>query len=132
MTLKNKDKEILIQHRIRQSDEAIETANFLLENKQLSLAVNRLYYSIFYIVSAVAIKSDYSTSKHKQLLGWFNKNFIGTGILEKRFGKLIYNTFEKREKSDYDFVFELSKEDVTKSFTLVKEFISSVKELLLK
>jgi len=31
-------------------------------------AENRIYYAIYYIVSALAIKNDYSTSKHSQLL----------------------------------------------------------------
>jgi uncharacterized protein (UPF0332 family) len=100
------DKKILINHRIRQAEEALVEIAVLIENKFLSLATNRIYYSIFYAVSAVSIKDDFSTSKHKKLLGWFNKKYINSELLPKEYGKLIYAAYENREKSDYDFLFE--------------------------
>jgi len=68
------DNEILINHRIRQAEEALAEISILLEHKMLSLAVNRIYYTIFYAISAVSIRDNFSTSKHKNLLGWFNKS----------------------------------------------------------
>ncbi|MGA2297615.1 MAG: HEPN domain-containing protein, partial [FCB group bacterium] len=73
--MKKEDKLILINHRINKSHLTIDDAKFSLENNKTSIALNRIYYSIFYIVSALALIYDFSTSKHKQLLGWFNKNF---------------------------------------------------------
>jgi uncharacterized protein (UPF0332 family) len=124
------DKETLINHRIRQSEEALTEVTFLLENKRLSLAVNRIYYSIFYIISALAIKNDFSTSKHRQLIGWFNKNFIKTGKAKKEYSKMIYTAAENREKSDYDFLFELTKEEIMMSYKSLQNFIGDIKALL--
>lgn len=126
----DQDKKILIKHRIKQAEEALFEISVLIENKFLSLAVNRIYYSIFYAISAVSIKDDFSTSKHKKLLGWFNKNYISTGSLSKEFGKMIYAAYENREKSDYDFLFEMTKEEIIKYFELAKEFVSEIKKLL--
>lgn len=130
MTLDKIDKETLINHRIRQSEEALAEVAFLLENKRLSLAVNRIYYSIFYIISALAIKNDFSTSKHRQLIGWFNKNFVKTGKVNKEHGKMIYTAFENREKSDYDFLFDLTREEINVSYQSLQNFISDIKSLL--
>lgn len=99
---------------------------FLLKHKKLSLAANRIYYSLFYGISALALKNNFSTSKHKQLIGWFNKHFIKTGLFDKKYSKLIYTAFENREKSDYDFLFMLTREEVENSFTLAKSFISII------
>ncbi len=131
MTLKESDKAILIQHRIDQSRGAIEDVKFLLDNKKISLAANRIYYAIFYIISAVAIKNDFSTSKHKQLLGWFNKNFIATKIIEKSFSKVIYEAYSNREKSDYDFLFELTIDEVSNLYEKAKQFIGIVRQKFL-
>ncbi len=125
-----KDKQILINHRIRQAQEALVEISVLIENKFLGLAVNRIYYSIFYAISAVSIKDGFTTSKHKKLLGWFNKNYISNGILPREFGKMIYAAYENREKSDYDFLFEITKEEIKKYFELAKEFVSEIKRLL--
>ena len=130
MTLQDADKEILKQHRIRQSRKALEEVQFLLDNKKLSLAVNRIYYAIFYIISAAAIKNDFSTSKHKQLLGWFNKNFIKNKKIDSEYSKLIYSAYQNREKSDYDFLFELSLEEVESLFAKTKEFIDIVRKII--
>ncbi|MCL4547893.1 MAG: hypothetical protein M1495_04915 [Bacteroidetes bacterium] len=62
--------------------------------------------------------------------GWFNKNYINAGLLSKEFGKLIYAAFENREKSDYDFLFEISKEEILKYFGLAKSFVLEIKKIL--
>ena len=43
-----------------------------------AVALNRIYYGIFYIVSALAIKNRFSTANHSQLIGWFNTNYVKT------------------------------------------------------
>lgn len=35
-------------------------------------------------------------SKHSQLIGWFNKNFISTAKLESKYGKVIRKAYEYR------------------------------------
>lgn len=131
MTLKESDKSILIQHRINQSLKALEDVKFLLDNKKLSLASNRIYYAVFYIVSAIAIKNDFSTSKHKQLLGWFNKNFIASNKIDKSYSKLIYEAYSNREKSDYDFLFELTFDEINHLFDKAKEFVELIRKEIL-
>ncbi|MBI1937305.1 MAG: HEPN domain-containing protein [Ignavibacteriales bacterium] len=124
------DKNVLMNLRIKQSEKTLSETSFLIENKLLALAVNRIYYSIFYAISAVSIKDNFSTSKHKRLLGWFNKNYIYCGLLSKEYGKMIYASYENREKSDYDFLFEMTKEEIIKYFELAKEFVAEIKKLL--
>ena len=72
------DKSALINYRLQRCDETIKDAQIAVDNNRLHNAENRIYYAIFYVVSTLAIKYDFSTSKHLQLLGWFNKNFIKT------------------------------------------------------
>ena len=43
---------------------------------------------------------------------------------------MIYAAYENREKSDYDFLFEMTKEEIIKNFELAKEFVSEIKKLL--
>ena len=76
MTLTNADRQALIDNYQAKSRATVENLRFLLEHDKLTLAVNQIYYAIFYMLSAVAIKGGFTTSKHKQLIGWFNKTYI--------------------------------------------------------
>jgi len=72
------DKDIIINYSIEKSWEAARDAKLAIENNSFFNAENRIYYAIFYLVSALALKNEFSTSKHRQLMGWFNQNYIKT------------------------------------------------------
>ena len=76
------DKEQLIAYRIQRARDTVEEVKMAIEHGRFPLAENRMYYSMFYMVMALAITHDYSTSKHTQLLGWFNKEFVRTGQVD--------------------------------------------------
>ena len=65
---------------------------------------------MFYAVQALIILDDKSFSKHGQVKGYFNKEFIKTGLFPKGFGKTYNIVFEYRQKFDY---VDLSKPDKT-------------------
>lgn len=75
-------------------------------------AINRMYYGIFYALLALGLKYQFETSKHRQLLGWFNKTFIKDDILPRKYGKIAREAFEVRQKGDYDTYIEFSKDAI--------------------
>lgn len=56
---------------------------------------------MFYAVLALGLRHQFETSKHMQLMGWFNKNFIRTGIFSPEIGSYLKTAFETRTNSDY-------------------------------
>ena len=100
--INEKDRDALVEYRLQQAVETIELASFLLSNNKLATAVNRIYYGMYYALTALALDSKYETSKHGQLIGWFNKEFIATDKLEPKYGKILRNAFRNRTKGDYD------------------------------
>ncbi len=44
------DKQALIEHRIQRARETVEEIKMALEHNRLNLAVNRIYYAMFYMV----------------------------------------------------------------------------------
>ncbi|MBD3308314.1 hypothetical protein GF339_17905 [candidate division KSB3 bacterium] len=50
--------------------------------------MNRIYYAMFYAVSALALLQGFSTSSHAQLRGYFNREFVKTGIISIELGRL--------------------------------------------
>jgi len=124
------DKKELIKYRLSRASETLEEAKNSIENKRYLLAANRIYYASFYAVSALAIKHEFKTSKHAQLLSWFNKTFIKTEIIEKRLGKFYLDAFEMRQESDYEDFVVIDKTSIDEKFKLASEFINKVQEII--
>jgi len=128
--MKDDEKNALIEHRISKAIATIDEVDFLISNKKLLLAVNRIYYGMFYILSALSLKYDFSTSKHQQLIGWFNKEFVATGKVEPKYGKIIHNAFSNRSTGDYDDFADFEEDEVKISFNELKDFINTIRALL--
>jgi uncharacterized protein (UPF0332 family) len=54
--ISNSDREILIQYRLDQAKQSIGEVSKLIEMDLLNVAVNRIYYGIFYSLTALALK----------------------------------------------------------------------------
>lgn len=97
MSIKNQD---YINYRISKSQEAFDDARLLAANKRWNSSINRLYYSSFYLVSAILYKLDIKAETHNGVKTQFNLNFIKSGKLDLLFGKLYSNLFDWRQISD--------------------------------
>lgn len=118
----------LIKYRIEQASETISEVEILIEKNLLTIAINRIYYGMFYMLLALALKKGFKTSKHNQLIGWFNKEFIRTEIINQKFGKIINQAFEDRTDGDYGIFVKFEKDEVLLKFTDMKEFIAQIEE----
>ena len=130
MTLSEKDRQELIKHYIEKTQNTIEDIKFFIENEKLLVAINRIYYGIFYMLSALAIKHQMITSKHTQLIGWFNKNFVKENKIDRKYAKYIQEAFEKRMKSDYEVLANFSTNDVSDLFEKMQETVHEINKLL--
>jgi uncharacterized protein (UPF0332 family) len=96
MTLTDQERTDLIKYRIEKAQKAEDDVNFLIENNKLHLAVNRIYYGSFYILSALALKCRFKTTKHQQLIGWFNKKYIKENLIDRKYGQYLHKAYDKR------------------------------------
>jgi len=124
MTLNDNDKSTMIVYRLNQAEETIGEADLLINNRMFRAATNRIYYGVFYALLALALKYDFSTSKHSQLIGWFNKNFIAPGILDRNLGRIVGKVFESRLKGDYDSFVVIMEDEILTRFSDMKTVIS--------
>ncbi len=118
----------LINYRLKRSEETAVETELALNHNKFNLAENRIYYSIFYIIQALAILYDFSTSKHTTLKGWFNKEFIHTGKLEDKLYKIYNRAFDKKQEGDYDDFVTFEKEEIIEDIKNMKIFLVEVKK----
>lgn len=130
MNLDQNDRIALINYRIEKAKKAVEDARFLIENDKLHLAVNRIYYGSFYILTALALKHRFASSKHQPLIGWFNKTFLKENIIEKKYGQFLHRAYDRRSRADYADYVKFEKEEITAMYDEMKDFIKKVEELI--
>lgn len=103
VSLSEVEKREFINYPLSKADESLDDVEFLLNNNKLFLAENRIYFTIFYLVSALPLKSDFVTSKHRQLMGWFNKEFVKTGRVPLNTAAIYKIAYRNRTKADYEY-----------------------------
>ena len=120
----------LIKFRIEQAKETISDAEILIKFGKFRSAVNRIYYGMFYCLLALGLKHQFESSKHQQLIGWFNKNFIHTGKIDEKFGVMLRDAFKERQKGDYEIFVQFTKEEVDEMFADMKIFVAEIENHL--
>lgn len=128
--MKEEAKNALIKYRMERSLESLEAARLMHENNLLTSAMNRIYYAMFYAVQALLITKNVSFSKHGQVKGYFNKEFIHKGTFSVHFGKIYNKAFEYRQKFDY-VDFEIPSIDMVIEFVNhARDFIQEIQSCL--
>ena len=117
-----------IKAAIERADDCLTDCEVLLKEERYIAVVNRSYYAVFYAMTALAIKQEFETSKHQQLLGWFNKTFVKTGLVESEIGKIAHMTYERRLSGDYDLMSVCTKEEAVEMHLSAKRFVNAVKK----
>ncbi|RPJ67834.1 MAG: HEPN domain-containing protein [Alphaproteobacteria bacterium] len=128
--MEDKDRQSLINYRIQQAKETIELAEFLKNSGKLAVAVNRIYYGLYYSLTALALKNKFETSKHLQLIGWFNSEFITTNKINKRSGKTLRNAYQNRRKGDYDAFVDFTLDEVETMLQDMKDFVNEIENYI--
>ena len=130
MNLGPNERTELISYRLEEAKETIADVQLLIDNDRLRAAVNRIYYGMFYSLLALGLAYQFETSKHQQLIGWFNKNFIHEGLIDSKFGKIINKASNRRTQGDYESYVEFDKDIILEMFSEMKEFITEIERFL--
>ncbi len=113
----------LAKYKLERAKEELDTAELLFNNSKLKAANNRAYYSIYYALTAVLCLEPIAFKKHKDTIGYFNKNYVHTGIFPKETGRGISKAAKVRHASDYDEFYIASKEETERQIQTARDLI---------
>ena len=85
----------LAKYRIDTARETLNVAKECLENKHYKDSINRSYYASF---SAILALERIDFKRHKDVIAYFNKNYVATGIFEKDIGRKLARLQQKESK----------------------------------
>lgn len=127
------DRDVLFSYRLMQAEETLQDAERMLVGNFTPRSItNRAYYSLFYAVLALFLKTsvDIKTSKHGGVIAIFDKEFIRTGKIDKHFSVIIHKLFNLRQKGDYKELVVLSIEESEEYVKLAEEFLTGIKDFI--
>lgn len=120
----------LVGYRLDSAKERLNSAKILLEAEQYKDSIGRSYYAIFTAVRAVLARDEVDFSKHAGVISYFQREYIKTGIFEKKFSKYLQEAFQIRNNCDYDDFYIVFKDDAVEQLARAEEFYQVVRQYL--
>ena len=120
----------LARYKLERAREELDTAELLFDNERLKAANNRAYYSIYYSLTAVLCLEPIAFKKHKDTIGYFNKNYVHTDRFPREIGRNISKAAKIRHASDYDEFYIASKEEAERQIQTAKELADLVDKFI--
>lgn len=120
----------LTKYRLESAAERLATSKLLLESGCYKDSINRSYYAIFTAIRALLSTRNVEFSKHSGVIGYFQKEYVKTGIFDKKFSKYLKSAFQIRQDCDYEDFFIAAKQDAEAQYIHAAELLDTIREYL--
>ena len=124
------DAALLVKLQTEKAERFLLEGDDMVLQQRWDMAANRYYYACYHMVHAVFITHGISTKSHDGTLTELGKNFILTGMLDRKFGRFYARMIQLRMKADYNSVAEVTEAEVLEMAPLSHDFVDSLKPLL--
>lgn len=122
--------EELSRYRIQEAKNSLKVAEHCLKEGLYKDSINRSYYVAFYAIKAVLALGTIDFKRHKDVVAYFNKEYVATNVFPRELGKRLGMLKQLREKSDYDDFYIASKDQAEGQYHTAKYTIEKVEEYL--
>lgn len=120
----------LSNYRLQEAEDSLKVAQNCLKDGFYKDSINRSYYSAFYAIKAVLALGTVDFKRHKDVIAYFNKEYVATGKFSRELGRRLGVLKQIREKSDYDDFFLASKSKAEEQIETANLVLQEVKEKL--
>lgn len=125
----NKDIE-LSKYRYSLAKQTYSSAKMCFDNGFYRDCINRSYYAVFYGIRAVLALESIDFKRHKDVVAYFNKEFVAKGKFPGEMGRRLARLKMKREESDYSDFFIASSEEAQTQLSSVEYMLPLIKDYL--
>ena len=120
----------LVEYRLKNAKEKLESAKLLLDAGQYKDSISRSYYAIFTAIRAVLAKDKVDFARHSGVITYFQKEYIKTGIFEKKYSKYLQSAFQIRNDCDYDDFYIAAKIDAEEQYIQALDYCQVIERYL--
>jgi len=122
----------LVKYRLESAKEKLDSAKILLDNEKYKDSIGRSYYAIFTAVRAVLARDSVDFAKHAGVISYFQREYIKTGIFDRKYSTYLQEAFQVRNNCDYDDFYVVAKSDAEEQYARAVEYYGIIKEYLLR
>ena len=120
----------LSNYRITEADDSLKVAAHCLKEGLYKDSINRSYYAAFYAVKAVLALSTVDFKRHKDVMGYFNKEYVAKEVFPREIGRKLGTLQRVREKSDYDDFYIATREEAEEQIETGKQLLELIEEYI--
>ena len=115
---------------LAKATDALDSAKLELEQGHTTFAVNRLYYTCFYAVTALLLKDGKQFARHSAVRSEFTHSYVKSGKIDVRWSKFYQRLFDARQEADYlpTTVFEES--EIATQLKEAGQFVGLIKDMI--
>ena len=125
-----KSKRETIEQKLFRAKATFNEIEVLLQNNFFATAVNRMYYSCFYVTQALLFTKDLSSKTHKGVVTLLHQHFVNTGLFDKEKASFYSELLKERMEDDYSDVLVLDEAEVIDFYEPAKAYIDYVTKLV--
>jgi len=115
---------------IKNAEERLSAAEYLLKGGYYNDAVSRAYYSMFYAARALLSTREIYPKGHKGVILKFGLEFVREDFIEKVYGRALSHAKDRREAADYDIEKKISEEEAESIVEDAKRFLERIKRAI--
>lgn len=120
----------LSKYRYSLAKQTYNNAKMCYDNGFYRDCINRSYYAVFYAIRAVLALESIDFKRHKDVVAYFNKEFVAQGKFPGEMGRRLARLKMKREESDYSDFFIASADEAQKQIQSVEYILPLIREYL--
>jgi uncharacterized protein (UPF0332 family) len=109
---------------------SLTAAKKLLEDAFFAESISRSYYAMLYAAKALLLLEGIDVSKHSAVAAAFGKKYVKTGKIDPRYHRMLLDSFEWRQKSDYDVYWLATRERAEKCQQDAEAFVTQAEKSL--
>ena len=83
---------------------------------------------MFYAIHVLIVQNQAKVSKHSGVISYFDREYVKTGIIDKKFSKWLHRLFDLRQGADYGDVFEPTEEQCRQALDEAAGFVRQIRE----
>ena len=112
------------------SEQDLETAQLLLDNKRYRACISRAYYAMYYGTQALLDAKKIASRTHKGMIQQFGQHFVKSGEFSAEMSKKLSEMYDLRQLSDYEADVVINQEQAEAALAASIEFVGQVKVYL--
>lgn len=130
MGLTDEERNDLIMYRLAKSEEVFQEALDVASMNHWNLTVNRLYYAVFHLCSAILLKDGHNARTNSGIIRMMMMHYVKTSLLTIKDGELITSLFNMRQSGDYDDLFDWTRNQIEPMIEPTRALMTKLRNFL--